>query len=72
MIERSDHSKRVSRLLSRFPVVALLGPRQVGKSTLARDVKRLSHFYQLKASTPLDMFPQTAEIESVSVLELRK
>ena len=41
-------------------------------STLARDVKRLSHFYQLKASTPLDMFPQTAEIESVSVLELRK
>lgn len=36
--------------------------------TLARDLKRLSSFYHLQESTPLDMFPQTAEIESVSVL----
>ncbi|MBM3857774.1 MAG: 23S rRNA (uracil(1939)-C(5))-methyltransferase RlmD, partial [Verrucomicrobia bacterium] len=37
-------------------------------ATLARDLKRLSSHYQLKETTPLDMFPQTAEIESISVL----
>jgi 23S rRNA (uracil1939-C5)-methyltransferase len=39
-------------------------------ATLARDAKRLSGHYQLQRVTPLDMFPQTAEIESVSVFEL--
>lgn len=37
-------------------------------ATLARDLKRLSTSYQLEKSIPLDMFPQTAEIESVNVL----
>lgn len=41
-------------------------------STLARDIKRLSGCYELQQSTPLDMFPQTAEIESVNVLECKK
>lgn len=36
MIERSRHEDAVQRLLATSPVVALLGPRQVGKSTLAR------------------------------------
>ena len=39
-------------------------------ATLARDAKRLSESYRLVQVTPLDMFPQTAEIESVSVFEL--
>jgi 23S rRNA (uracil1939-C5)-methyltransferase len=39
-------------------------------ATLARDAKRLSARYRLLQVTPLDMFPQTAEIESVSVFEL--
>jgi len=39
-------------------------------ATLARDAKRLSEFYRLVQVTPLDMFPQTAEIESVSIFEL--
>ena len=39
-------------------------------ATLARDAKRLSGRYHLVRVTPLDMFPQTAEIESVSVFEL--
>jgi 23S rRNA (uracil1939-C5)-methyltransferase len=39
-------------------------------ATLARDAKRLSERYRLVQVTPLDMFPQTAEIESVSVFEL--
>lgn len=39
-------------------------------ATLARDAKRLSERYRMEQVTPLDMFPQTAEIESVSVFEL--
>jgi len=37
-------------------------------STLARDLKRLSEAYRAEKVTPLDMFPQTAEIESVTTL----
>lgn len=40
MIERSRHVTRLLRLLRELPVVALLGPRQVGKTTLARAVAR--------------------------------
>lgn len=36
--------------------------------TLARDLSRLSRFYRLESVTPLDMFPQTAEIEVVAHL----
>lgn len=39
-------------------------------STLARDAKRFASNYRLVQVTPLDMFPQTAEIESVSVFQL--
>ena len=38
-------------------------------ATLARDAKRLAERYRIIQVTPLDMFPQTAEIESVSVFE---
>jgi hypothetical protein len=40
MIERPHHVTCVRRLLSEQPVVALLGARQVGKTTLARQVAR--------------------------------
>lgn len=40
-------------------------------STLARDAKRLSERYRMEQVTPLDMFPQTAEIESVSLFHLQ-
>jgi 23S rRNA (uracil1939-C5)-methyltransferase len=39
-------------------------------ATLARDIKRLSTHYKLQESNPLDMFPQTAEIESINILTL--
>ena len=42
MIERRGHLEAVRGLLRQFPVVALLGARQVGKSTLAREVARLA------------------------------
>lgn len=38
-------------------------------ATLARDVALLGHSYALTAVTPVDMFPQTAEIEVVAVLQ---
>jgi len=38
MIARDRHAAEVRRLLGVFPVVALVGARQVGKSTLAREV----------------------------------
>ena len=36
MIERVRHLRQVKLLLRQFPVVAILGARQVGKTTLAR------------------------------------
>jgi len=39
-------------------------------STLSRDIKRLSSQYALRHVQPVDMFPQTAEIESVSLLKI--
>ncbi len=38
-------------------------------STLARDYRALSHHYALKRVVPVDMFPQTAEIEVATLLE---
>lgn len=38
MIVRADHLAKVQKLLKRGPVVAVLGARQVGKTTLAREL----------------------------------
>ncbi|MBK9348205.1 MAG: ATP-binding protein [Burkholderiales bacterium] len=38
MIQRHRHLQQVATALGQFPVVALLGSRQVGKTTLAREV----------------------------------
>ena len=40
IIDRDHHAAAVARLLRRSPVVALLGARQVGKTTLARRIAR--------------------------------
>lgn len=40
-------------------------------ATLARDLAALAGAYRLDSVTPLDMFPQTAEIEVVAHLSLR-
>ncbi len=39
--------------------------------TLARDLKELQHKFAINSITPLDMFPQTAEIEVLAHLEAR-
>lgn len=51
MIARSSHLAALRRLLTRSPVVALLGARQVGKTTLARQLAgeaRRSEFFDLE------------------------
>src|SRR3989338_2429973 len=40
MIERRNLASRVERALARAPVTALLGPRQCGKTTMARQIAR--------------------------------
>ncbi len=40
-------------------------------ATLARDIALLSSAYELSSVTPLDMFPQTAEIEVIAHLKRR-
>jgi 23S rRNA (uracil1939-C5)-methyltransferase len=40
--------------------------------TLARDLKELQHKFAISSITPLDMFPQTAEIEVLAHLEAQK
>jgi predicted AAA+ superfamily ATPase len=40
MLQRTRHLERVKRLLRQFPIVAILGARQVGKTTLADEVRR--------------------------------
>ncbi len=39
-IDRPGHRRRVRQLLLRSPAVAILGPRQSGKTTLAADIRR--------------------------------
>ena len=57
MIKRPTHLKELKRLLSRNPVVALLGARQTGKTTLARELARSRkgpvHFFDLESTADL-------------------
>ncbi|HRD94223.1 MAG: ATP-binding protein [Candidatus Accumulibacter sp.] len=38
MIERPDHTREITHLLGEFPVVAIVGARQTGKTTLAQAI----------------------------------
>ena len=57
MIQREKHRKAIERLLADNPVVALIGARQVGKTTLARLLaqrsRRKSHYFDLEFSPDL-------------------
>ena len=52
MIIRSNHLATINALLGQFPVVALIGPRQAGKTTLARELaaqtNNPAHFFDLE------------------------
>ena len=40
-------------------------------STLVRDLKILSEYYDIISIAPVDMFPHTSHIECLSILKLR-
>jgi len=40
-------------------------------ATLARDLSKLAHAYHLRRAVPVDMFPQTASIETACLLEAK-
>lgn len=75
MIERELYRERVETALGRAPVCALLGPRQCGKTTLARQLAadRVSHYFDLES--PRDRLrlqnPEIAlsELEGLIVLD---
>lgn len=51
-------------------------PKKIGyvscnPATLARDLKALSHFYDIVSVTPADMFSHTSSVECVAVLKLK-
>lgn len=57
MVERRRHGHAVRGLLREFPVVAILGARQVGKTTLARQLAARQHgpvtFFDLESAEDL-------------------
>lgn len=57
MIKGSAHLRELNRLIFHNPVVALLGARQVGKTTLAREVARSrktpAHFFDIESTADL-------------------
>lgn len=65
MIERHRHATALRRLLARNPVVALLGARQVGKTTLAR-----SFLAGQKRRTTLFDLERTADVARLRDAEL--
>jgi uncharacterized protein len=66
MIERTQYLVTIRERLKRFPVVSVLGPRQVGKTTLAQVIagEQPSHFFDLE-----DVDAQTRLAEPKAALE---
>lgn len=77
MIRRDRHLQKTMGLLDRFPVVGLLGARQIGKTTLAKEVlarrDEKSHFFDLESPRDLGRLrePQLAleGLEGLVVLD---
>ena len=52
LLSRNTHHEELREALGRSPIVAVLGPRQCGKTTLARQVAGSeAHFFDLESST---------------------
>lgn len=69
LVERQHYLATVQDRLQRFPIVSLLGPRQVGKTTLTRQLaaQTPSHFFDLE-----DIDAQTRLAEPKAALERLK
>lgn len=57
VIPRTAHVRAIKERLGSFPVVAILGPRQIGKTTLARQVARgySGSVHRLDLENPVDL-----------------
>ena len=57
MIDRELHARQITGLLRRFPVVAILGARQVGKTTLAASIAPTlsNHISRFDLENPADL-----------------
>ena len=77
MLPRNAHRERISALLDDSPVVALIGARQVGKTTLARELARQyptrTHLFDLESSADLarlgDPLLALSDLEGLVVLD---
>ncbi|WP_376766818.1 AAA family ATPase [Microlunatus parietis] len=55
MIDREADAARLRDALGRSPVVVLSGPRQVGKSTLARSIVEVPRSHRFDLEDPRDL-----------------
>ena len=66
MIPRASHVSAVRRLLGNFPAVAILGARQVGKTTLAREIADATggraRLFDLESDTDLRLLQEPEAI----------
>jgi uncharacterized protein len=71
MLSRKLITAKIARALSRSPIVALVGPRQVGKTTLAREFVEFgsSHYFDLEDPAALSQL-QSPEIALGSLVGL--
>jgi hypothetical protein len=75
MLDRTLHRRAVLRLLKDYPVVALLGARQVGKTTLALDIlgRRRGHRFDLEDTADyarlMDARLALADLEGLVVID---
>ena len=54
MIQRNEYLEKIRTALNRSKIMALLGPRQCGKTTLAREIVTVSEFHYLDMESPVD------------------
>lgn len=67
---RTGLGSRLVDLLKRIkPKTIIYG--SCNPATLAKDLKSFINIYEIKTVKPFDMFPQTAQIESVTILHLK-
>ena len=60
----------IDRLISTSPIRIIYV--SCNPATLARDLKILNPYYQVSSLTAVDLFPQTAHIETITRLEKKK
>lgn len=77
MIDREQHRRRLERLLEWNPVVAILGARQIGKTTLARQIaddhEGAVHFFDLEDPADLAVLAEPrlalADLQGLVILD---